>query len=186
MELPNQHILCHKCLIKSNINNNNSNINSQSQICPICKTNIESTIEPRFIINMLDCFKISCNEEYKEKKCNWIGKAVDIHNHLKNCEILKLKNNIEIKEISNKMRDILSIEIIPHLKEKHLEIFNNYTKNFDWLEFDKRDWKWWWWSNLPWWNNNVCELCNILWHKYEDEIQIYENKRINIINYLYP
>ena len=49
MELPNQHILCKKCLIKSN----KINPNSFDPICPFCKKQIEQLIQPRFIINLL-------------------------------------------------------------------------------------------------------------------------------------
>ncbi len=92
------------------------------------------------------------------------------------------KNKLE--EITKKMKEILDKEITPHLKAEHLEIFEKYTKNWDWLIDTNKDWKWWWWSDNEWWENKSCKECNNLWHKYEDEIQVFENQRISLLNSL--
>lgn len=47
-------------------------------------------------------------------------------------------------------------------------------KDWEFLKVDDRDWKWWWWAENPWWKG-PCPECNILWHKYENEIEIYES-----------
>lgn len=66
----------------------------------------------------------------------------------------------------------LNKEINPHLKEKHLQIFETYVKDWCWLIDDERDWKWWWCCSNPWWNNTPCQTCNMLWHKYETKIDL--------------
>jgi hypothetical protein len=175
MELPNQHIFCENCLNKSNKGNMNGT-------CPICKNAISSLIKPRFIISLLNNIEMKCLSSFNEEKCDWKGNAIDYYVHLKNCNILKKKNCDILKDACNKIREILSKEITPHLKEAHLTIFNDYVKDWDWLETDNRDWKWWWWCKNPWWNNQRCTPCNELRHKYLEEVQIYENRRIEILN----
>lgn len=93
-----------------------------------------------------------------------------------------LKNKEMIKNICNQMIEILNKEITPHLKKDHLDIFNNYVIDWDWLEKINSEWKWWWCSNNQFWKNNICEECNNLLHKYEDEIKIYDSKRIDLLN----
>lgn len=66
----------------------------------------------------------------------------------------------------------------------HTQIFDDFLTNWDWLPYKQEDWKWWWWSKNAWWNNNVCQICNDLWHKYEDEILVYENNRMNLLDQL--
>ena len=174
MELPNQHIFCKNCLIKS--------IKEDIMAtCPICKENISSLIKPRLVISLLNHIKMKCSSSYNEEKCDWKGNAIDYYLHLKDCIILKKQNKELLKNACYKIREILSKEITPHLKEAHLTIFNDYVKDWDWLETDDRDWKWWWWCNNPWWNNQPCPPCNELWHKYLEEVQIYENRRIDIL-----
>ena len=173
MELPNQHILCRKCLIKSNKNN----VNFIGPECPFCKKQIEQLIQPRFILNLLNAVEMKCLSKFQNKECNWKGKAIDYYTHLKNCELFKNCKDEEVKNAFNKIIEILEKEITPHLKKEHLDIFNSYVKDWNWLENDNRDWKWWWCNN-PWWKNKSCPECNILWHKYDDEITIYEKKRI--------
>lgn len=73
---------------------------------------------------------------------------------------------------------ILDKEITPHLKDQHLEIFINFVDDWKWLSYLNKDWKWWWWSKTAWWANKICDKCNILWHKYEDEIEQYEKLRL--------
>ena len=179
MELPNQHIMCKKCIIKFNKNlhkNNNAPI-----ICPFCKEQIKDLITPRFIINLLNYVEMKCLSECQNEKCDWKGNAVEYYKHLKNCEIFKKYAKEKIKIECDKMREILGKEITPHLKKEHLDIFNEHAKEWKFLEHDKRDWKWWWWNIMPWWKNKACIECNILWHKYEDEIQVYESKRIDLL-----
>ena len=178
LEFPNQHILCEKCLLKSN-----KNINENYKLyCPICRTEIESIIKPRFIINLLNLVEMKCLSKYKEKECDWKGNAILYYNHIKKCEINKKNKLDELVIICNNMREILGKEITPHLKNEHNEIFNGYVKEWDWLENVNKDWKWWWWASNEWWHNIPCIKCNELWHKYDNEVQVYENKRINILN----
>ena len=82
------------------------------------------------------------------------------------------------------MKEILDKEINTHLKSEHFEIFENYVKNWDWLIDTNKDWKWWWWCSNEWCENKSCKECNDLWHKYEDEIQVFENQRISLLNSL--
>jgi hypothetical protein len=56
------------------------------------------------------------------------------------------------------------------------------VEEWKWLYDDTRNWKWWWWCNNPWWENKSCPTCNELWHKYENEIDALENRRIEILN----
>ena len=182
MELPNQHIMCNKCLLEFNKTLNKNYENNEENICPFCKKEITQLIKPRIIITLLNSVEMKCKSEYQNEKCDWKGKAIDYYEHLKNCEIHKKEREGRIKNECNKMREILDKEINPHLKSEHLTIFNEHVKEWEWLENDKRDWKWWWWCNMPWWENKSCKECNILWHKYEDEIQVYETKRICFLN----
>ena len=102
----------------------------------------------------------------------------------KKCEINKKNILDKLVLICNNMREVIGKEITPHLKNEHNEIFNTYVKDWNWLENINKDWKWWWWASNEWWNNIPCQKCNELWHKYEDEVQVYENKRISILNNL--
>ena len=177
MELPNGHIMCRKCLIKCNESNQ-----LLENKCPFCKCQIKELVKPLFINNILNLVEMKCLSHYQNEACDWKGNAIDYYEHLKICEIFQKQKKEKIKNICDKIREILQREITPHLKNEHLEIFNTYVKEWEWLEEDNRDWKWWWWCNNPWWNNKSCKVCNILWHKYEDEVQIYEPKRIDILN----
>ena len=178
LELPNQHIFCKKCydsyLKKNGIENN--------PICPICKTEISSIIEPKFINNMLSLIQMKCTTSFEGEVCTFQGNAIEYYKHVKNCEILKklLKNKLE--GISTQMKEILDKEINPHLKSEHLEIFEKYVKEWEWLIDTNKDWKWWWWADNEWWGNKPCKECNDLWHKYEDDIQVFENQRISLLN----
>ena len=181
MELPNQHIMCRKCLLNFNETlkiNNKENLDS---MCPFCKEKITQLIKPRIIITLLNLVEMKCMSEKENIKCDWKGNAIDYYEHLKNCEIFKNQRKEKLKNVCAKMREILDKEINPHLKKEHLNIFNEHVKEWEWLENDSRDWKWWWWCNMPWWENKSCLECNILWHKYEDEIQVYESKRICLL-----
>ena len=182
MELPNQHIMCRKCLSNFNKNLNKYNENNLVSTCPFCKEKIIQLIKPRNIINFLNLVEMKCMSELENEKCDWKGNAIDYYEHLKNCEINKKNREENIKNVCNKMKEILDKEINPHLKSEHLNIFNEHVKEWEWLENDNRDWKWWWWCNMPWWENKSCKECNILWHKYEDKIQVYESKRICLLN----
>ena len=180
LELPNQHIFCKKCL-DSYLNKNGLENNP---ICPICKSPITSIIKPIFINNILSKIKMKCTATYENEECNFQGNVFEYYSHTKKCELVikSIKNKLE--EITKKMKEILDKEINPHLKSEHSEIYKNYTKDWDWLIDTNKDWKWWWWSNNEWWENKSCIECNILWHKYEDEIQVFENERISLLNSL--
>ena len=182
MEFPNQHIMCKSCLLNYNIRLQKGQISNL--ICPFCKENINQFITPRFINNMLTYIKMKCISEFQNEKCNWEGNAIDYYNHIKSCTIVLNEKKAKIKENCEKMREILNREITPHLKKEHSKIFDEHVKEWKWLENDNRDWKWWWWCNMPWWENKPCLECNNLWHKYDDEIKIYESKRVDLLNSL--
>ena len=182
MELPNQHIMCRKCLLNFNETLKKYNRKNLDSTCPFCKEKIIQLIKPRIIITLLNLVEMKCMSEGQNEKCDWKGNAIDYYEHLKNCKIFKKQKEEKIKNICDKMREILDKEINPHLKSEHLNIFNEHVKEWEWLQNDNRDWKWWWWCNMPWWENKSCLECNILWHKYEDEIQVYESKRICLLN----
>jgi len=175
MELPNEHIMCRKCLFKFNKKLSQEPL---KEICPICRIQIKEIIKPRFIINILNLVEMKCLSHFQNESCDWKGNAIDYYEHLKICEISKKQKKEEIKKICDKMREIINREITPHLKNNHSDIFNTYVKEWEWLEEDNRDWKWWWWCNNPWWENKSCKECNELWHKYENEVQIFESQRI--------
>ena len=172
LELPNQHIFCKKCLYKSNDNINDDDNNNL--ICPICKVEINNLIIPRIILNLLNSIEMKCENNYNNKKCEFKGNVQLYYNHLKNNET---HNEIELIKICEIMRKIIGKEITIHLK-----IFNKYVQDWKWLDYLNRDWKWWWWANNPWWENKPCIECNNLWHKYENEVEIYEIKRISILH----
>ena len=175
LELPNQHIFCNKCLEKHLIT-------SQKQQCPMCNGEITSKIKPIFINNILSSIQMKCAIKYKDKTCDFKGNVNEYYVHIKKCELfLQLKRD-NLEDIVIKMKEILDKEINPHLKKEHLSIFENYVKNWDWLVDKNEDWKWWWWSDKERRGNKSCIECNNLWHKYEDEIQVYENKRISFLN----
>ena len=67
------------------------------------------------------------------------------------------------------------------VNNKIFNIYDKYVNEWNWLVDTNKDWKWWWWCNNEWWHNKSCQKCNDLWHKYEDEIQIFENKRISLL-----
>ena len=183
MELPNQHILCKKCFFGfNNTLKRFSPSNDNGLICPFCKEKIKEVITPRFIINMLNIIEIKCNSEFQNEKCNWTGNGNEYYEHIKTCKFALGDRKQKIKENCDKMREILNIEITPHLKKEHLTIFNEHVKEWEWLEYDNKDWKWWWWCNMPWWGNKSCPECNNLWHKYEDKILVYERKRREMLS----
>ena len=174
---PNQHIFCKKCLescLKTS--------NKLFPTCPLCNSEITSIIKPQFINNILSSIQMKCAIKYKDKICDFKGNVIDYYDHIKTCELLLEVKKENLKEIAKNMIDILDKEINPHLKKEHLSIFENYVKNWDWLVDKNEDWKWWWWSDKEWWGNKSCVECNNLWHKYEDEIQVFENKRISLLN----
>jgi len=182
MELPNQHIMCRKCLLNFNETLKKFNKQNLDSKCPFCKEKIIQLIKPRIIITLLNLVEMKCMSEDQNEKCDWKGNGIDYYEHLKNCEIFKKQKKEKINKVCDKMREILDKEINPHLKSEHLNIFNEHVKEWEWLQNDNRDWKWWWWCYMPWWENKSCLECNNLWHKYEDEIQVYESKRICLLN----
>ena len=177
LELPNQHIFCEKCL-DSYLEKNNI---KEFPKCPICKELITSTIQPKILNNILSALQMKCSEKYENEECDFKGNVIEYYAHIKKCELLIKSNKDKLEKISENMKDILDKEINPHLKQEHLEIFEKYVDNWNWLVDTNKDWKWWWWSNNEWWENKPCIECNNLWHKYEDEIQVFENQRISIL-----
>ena len=175
--LPNKHIFCKKCLEKC-IKTSNYIIPK----CPMCNTHIISIIKPDNIDKILSSIQLKCIINYKNKICDFEGNVIEYYAHIPKCELYLGLKKENLEEIANKMKVILDKEINPHLKKEHLTIFEKYVKNWDWLVDLNQDWKWWWWSNMEWWENKVCIECNRLWHKYEDEIQVFENKRISLLN----
>ena len=119
-----------------------------------------------------------CNE------CNNLWHKYESEIEIHERKRIYLLEKEQLTNICNIMRDIFNKEITPHIKEKHNAIFNTYVKEWNWLETSNKDWKWWWWSENPWWENYICNECNILWRKYENEIEIYEKQRIYFINNL--
>ncbi|CAD8064005.1 unnamed protein product [Paramecium primaurelia] len=151
------------------------------QKCPLCRRNI-SDVQPnqelRKTLNSLQC---KCPQG-----CGII-QYEDLYSHKINCPLqsdAQKKTSQALMQIKDQMIQILDKEINPHLKEMHRKIFDDFLTNWDWLPYKKEDWKWWWWSNTAWWNQQTCEKCNELWHKYEDEIILYENIRINLLELL--
>ena len=116
MELPNEHIMCRKCLLKFNKNNHKLLLGSLKNQCPFCRNEIKEIIKPRFIINLLNLVKMKCLSHYQNETCDWKGNSIDYYEHLKTCEILKKQNKEKIKNICDKIREILLKEITPHLK----------------------------------------------------------------------
>ena len=130
-------------------------------------------------MNLLDSIEMKCENIYNNKKCEFKGNVQLYYNHLKNNET---HNEIELIKTCEIMRKIIGKEITIHLKSEHIKIFNKYVQDWKWLDYLNRDWKWWWWANNPWWENKSCVECNNLWHKYENEVEIYEIKRISILH----
>ena len=133
---------------------------------------------------MLSIIQIKCTASYEEETCSFQGNSIEYYKHIKNCEIFKKLLKSKLEKITIQMKEILDKEINPHLKSEHLEIFEKYVKEWEWLVDTNKDWKWWWWSDNEWWENKPCKECNELWHKYEDEIQVFENQRISLLNSL--
>jgi hypothetical protein len=175
MEILNQHIFCKKCILRQE---------DESRFCPICKQEIIGFVSPRLLNSLLSCIELKCQNKTEINVCQWIGTIKDYWMHQKSCDILITNYKINLDLICKKQKSILDKEINSHLKHKHLEIYLNYTKDWEWLVYDKKDWKWWWWCSQPWWENKSCEKCNNLWHKYENEIDVLEKQRIYLINQL--
>ena len=176
MELPNQHVFCKKCLRRTNEF-------SQSLVfkCPICNTAIENLVQARFVSNLLSTVSIKCKAESSEKKCKWFGAVADYWIHHRKCEILSEVRNQNLNVLCQEMKSILATEITPHLREEHTKIFDQFVRDWDWLISDPRDWKWWWWAENPWWEKKSCIKCNDLWHKYENDVTVFEYKRVCIL-----
>jgi len=88
-----------------------------------------------------------------------------------------LQNEWKLEDIITFMKKILDQEINPHLKKKHNDIFINYVDDWDWLNYDKKDWKWWWWADNLWWKGQECQKCMKLWHKSEIELDSLDEMR---------
>ena len=177
LELPNQHIFCKKCFDKIQ----ETNKTETNPICPICKSKVIQIIKPNIINNILSNIKMKCCASYEGNNCNYEGNVQEYYTHTKKCEIHVEYVKNQLKEIVKNMKEILDKEINPHLIAEHQEIYDKYVNEWNWLVDTNKDWKWWWWCNNEWWHNKSCQKCNDLWHKYEDEIQIFENKRISLL-----
>ena len=111
MELPNQHIMCRKCLMNYSKKLNNNILDPFLLFCPFCKTQIKEIITPRFVINLLNYVEMKCLSEYQNEKCDWKGNAIEYYNHLKDCEIFEKNRKEKIKNVCDKMREIFGKEI---------------------------------------------------------------------------
>ena len=176
-EITNSHRFCKKCfdsiLTKKGIETN--------PLCPICKSPIILTLQPKVNLNNESSMYIKCNATYENQTCDFNGNINEYYTHVKTCELYtKFEKNV-MREITSKMIESLDKGINPHLKSKHLEIFEKYVKNWNWLVDTNQDWKWWWWMDNPWWENKPCQECNRLWHKYDDEIEVFEKQRIALL-----
>ena len=152
--------------------------------CPLCNIEIydDEIIPNVFARKIMDSFKVRCY--FHKFGCLWTGRLEELNNHLPLCQSYPLHKNGNICEVVGKIVNILELEINPHLKENHIEIFENHVKNWEWLKNDCRDWKWWWWADNPWWTA-PCLECNVLWHKYEhlvDPLEITRKRGLNIYN----
>lgn len=177
MELPNQHLFCKKCIL---------NWLSRSAQCPICKVNIEKIEENLLAKTILSTIPTHCPNKFlemdsSEKNCDWQGDLFSLSFHKRKCEIGKINDKKKLEDAVSKIKKVLDLEISPHLVNAHKSIFDNYVKDWEWLASDERDWKWWWWADNEWWEEKACPECNILWHKYEEEILPSENLRKNLL-----
>ena len=58
----------------------------------------------------------------------------------------------QLESIVKEQKEVLDLEINPHLILEHNEIFKKHVQEWFFLYEDLRNWKWWWWANNPWWN----------------------------------
>ena len=65
MELPNQHIMCRKCLLNFNETLKKYNRKNLDSTCPFCKEKIIQLIKPRIIITLLNLVEMKCMSESK-------------------------------------------------------------------------------------------------------------------------
>lgn len=179
MEIRNQHTFGSHCL---------SLWAEQKELielkCPLCNIEINGfeIISNHFARKIMDSFKVRCY--FHKFDCSWTGKLEELNTHLPLCQPYQLHKKANISQIVEKIIKILDLEINPHLKQEHKEIFENQVKNWEWLRNDNRDWKWWWWADNPWWFA-PCVECNDLWHKYEhlvDPLEITRKRGLNIYN----
>jgi hypothetical protein len=164
------HSFCLHC-IEKHFENKNSK-------CPLCKFEIFSI---SYFQNRLS--PVMCPVKSSSLSCNWKGPANEYKYHFEVCEINREKIQSELISNVDKMKQILDVQINPHLKQMHMDIYDLHVKEWDWLSKDDRDWKWWWWSNNPWWTS-PCQECNNLWHMFEDEIEPIEKERKKILKIL--
>ena len=176
-EIKNNHIFGKDCLneIKRKCEN------EWDFNCPLCKETLNNTdiITNEKVKDEIGNFDVQCY--YFEYNCKWKGKCKDIDAHLIDCVIHNETTKVALTNIVELIKNELNKEINPHLIKEHNEIYINYVDDWNWLSYDERDWKWWWWADNPWWNNKPCIECNILWHKYENPINLYEEQRINFL-----
>lgn len=172
MELENQHLFCRDCI-------EHYFELTQSKKCPVCKViivKIDQCLIANQILSLID------------QKCEFCDLSMTLDkypDHLQNnCEKIKENYSEELSNVVDKMKSILDLEINNHLEEYHKTIYQTHVNNWNWLNTDRKDWKWWWWANNEWWNNTPCDICNKLWKKYEDDVEFLERKRIKCLKYL--
>jgi hypothetical protein len=173
METTNQHVFCYKCITQC-----------ETSYCPICKAEIQELQKPLLISKLLETIIRKCI--LKDSGCDFEGNFVKYKEHNKICEFIKDYNKellSELTQVKSEMYEILETKINPHLKSQHSEIYENIVKDWEWLISDTRDWKWWWWSSNPWFQK-PCVECNILWHEFEDPMEVLEKKRKLLLNKL--
>lgn len=88
------------------------------------------------------------------------------------CQARNKKYELKLAECVQQMKQIIDQDIIQHLTEAHLEIYDTYAKDFEYLRTDNRTWEWWWFASNPWWNNTPCPPCNVLYDARKAEIEI--------------
>ena len=125
------------------------------------------------MIKQLNKFQVHC---FYYPMCEFTGKVEDLEEHILCCKSKEILFQNLLYTITDTFKEILELEIKPHLVTNHKDIFDNYIKNFEYLLDDSRDWKWFWWSDNPWWNNQPCEECIILSQKYEHFLDFFLEK----------
>jgi hypothetical protein len=172
MEPTNQHTFCYDCILRCD-----------TKKCPICKAHIPELKKPTVIIKLLETIERKCN--YNAEGCPFEGDYTAYKSHLKECTYVKRDNEEitkKLKLVRSQMLEVTDKEINPHLEEQHEFVYKHVLFNWEWLLWDKRDWKWWWWATNPWFQGKPCLECNRLWHKYEKQIDELEKQRQILLN----
>jgi len=181
-ENKNYHIFCSTCLKNHFIN--------IGKFCPLCKEMIDENnlfpAEEKIFdeISEISLIKIKCPMWEKGCKFSTNYNYRNFFNHIYDCEYFQTSAINIFKNIVKEMIKIINYEINPHLKESHEQIHFNFCRDWKWLYYEVKDWKWWWWASNPWWTSS-CEPCNYLWHKYEKNLDFnLEMKRIELLSFI--